>query len=64
MLEIQELRKLNTKELEKELGTAIRKRIQASNGLKTNQDKKSHLAASYKKYIAQIKTVQRASRKN
>jgi len=63
MLEIQELRKLGSKELDRELTIGIRKRIEASNGLKTNQDKKSHLAASYKKYIAQVKTIQRAARK-
>jgi len=58
ILTLPELRKLKPEELEKEFKKAILKRTQAQVDLKTNQDKKSHLAQDYKTYCAQIRTVQ------
>ncbi|EKD63367.1 MAG: hypothetical protein ACD_51C00283G0020 [uncultured bacterium] len=63
MLELQELRKIGQKELAKELATARKKLVQARNNLKTNQDKKSHMVKAYKKYIAQIHTVEKSTPK-
>lgn len=63
MLELLELRKLGQNELEKELATARRRLVQARNNLRTNQDKKSHLVSAYKKYIAQINTINKGSQK-
>ncbi|MBU1018364.1 MAG: 50S ribosomal protein L29 [Patescibacteria group bacterium] len=57
MLTIKELRKLSTEELRKELEKARIKLMQSRLDLKANQDKKSHLASTYKRYCAQILTV-------
>ncbi len=58
MLTLQELRKLKPEELAKEFEKATLKLTEAQVELKTNQDKKSHSAKAYKRYRAQIKTVQ------
>ena len=58
MLTIKELRKLKPEDLVKELKKAQLKLTQARIDLKTSQDKKSNLARDYKKYCAQILTIQ------
>ena len=57
MLTLQELRKLDTAKLEKELKNAKIRMNAAKFSLRTNQDKKSHVVYAEKTYIAQIETV-------
>ncbi len=63
MLTIQELKKLGAEELQKEWERATSQLLKAELNLRTNQDKKSHIARDLKKYRAQIKTVQRELQK-
>ncbi|EKD48363.1 MAG: hypothetical protein ACD_65C00001G0004 [uncultured bacterium] len=58
MLTIQELKKLEGKELQKEWERATSQLLKAELNLRTNQDKKSHVARDLRRYRAQIKTVQ------
>lgn len=64
MLIIQELKKLSEKELKKEWERATSQLLKAELNLRTNQDKKSHMARDLRKYRAQIKTIQRQSQKS
>jgi len=58
MLTIQELKKLSGKELQKEWERATSQLLKAELNLRTNQDKKSHVARDLRRYRAQIKTIQ------
>ncbi|KKP37699.1 50S ribosomal protein L29 [Candidatus Peregrinibacteria bacterium RIFOXYC2_FULL_33_13] len=58
MISIQELRQLNKEQLQKELTAAIAERLKLKMEVKVGSKKDSSTLKLWKKYIAQIKTLQ------
>ncbi len=63
MLPLAELKKLTLKDLAAELKKARRDWLSSKLSVKMNQDKKSHVIAGNKKYVAQILTLMNALQK-
>ncbi|PKL36309.1 50S ribosomal protein L29 [Candidatus Peregrinibacteria bacterium HGW-Peregrinibacteria-1] len=57
MKKIEELRKLDHKDLQEELKQASIKSFQVKFPVKNNESNNSHLVRKYRRYIAQIKTL-------
>jgi len=56
MLTTQDIKKLDLKDLEKELSTSNRKLFKVRLDITSGQEKQNHLIKKYKRYIARINT--------
>jgi len=63
MLTLQEVRQLQDNELNEEISKASRELIKLKMDVENKYTKETHSLKNYKKYVAQLKTIQRENKK-